>query len=192
MDEAMREAIAAAGGLRALSRALGTSYQAISQWKRCPAPRVIEVERLTGVSRHKLRPDVFPWEKEEGKEVDARVCDDSGRVLLLEVKKRGPFKDGEATAQAQSHMRRAVQRAASRTLFSMLAQDPDLMNRRAVFIAEKKLANLLIEELEKLAFWKEVLDAPIRETSKDPHEDASLNARPASSGAGEPPSKPAS
>ncbi len=33
--------------------------QAISQWKRVPAERVLEVETLTGISRHDLRPDVF-------------------------------------------------------------------------------------------------------------------------------------
>ncbi len=33
--------------------------QAISQWKQVPAERVIEVERVTGLSRHLLRPDVF-------------------------------------------------------------------------------------------------------------------------------------
>jgi DNA-binding transcriptional regulator YdaS (Cro superfamily) len=33
--------------------------QAISQWDKVPAKRVLEVERITGISRHKLRPDVF-------------------------------------------------------------------------------------------------------------------------------------
>jgi DNA-binding transcriptional regulator YdaS (Cro superfamily) len=33
--------------------------QAISQWKQVPAGRVLEIETLTGISRHDLRPDVF-------------------------------------------------------------------------------------------------------------------------------------
>lgn len=33
--------------------------QAISQWKKVPAGRVLQVEALTGLSRHELRPDVF-------------------------------------------------------------------------------------------------------------------------------------
>lgn len=33
--------------------------QAISQWKRVPADRAIDVEAITGISRHDLRPDVF-------------------------------------------------------------------------------------------------------------------------------------
>lgn len=55
---------AAAGGGVALALALShsgerISSQAISQWKRVPAERVLEVERLTGVSRYDLRPDVY-------------------------------------------------------------------------------------------------------------------------------------
>ncbi|MFB9952069.1 transcriptional regulator [Rhizobium puerariae] len=49
-----------AGGPAALAKALGgVSSQAVSQWKKVPAERVLDVERLTGVSRHELRPDVF-------------------------------------------------------------------------------------------------------------------------------------
>lgn len=53
------EAIKLAGGPRALSRKIGISSQAISQWDRIPATRVLEVERITGVSRHALRPDIY-------------------------------------------------------------------------------------------------------------------------------------
>ncbi len=56
----MREAVLAAGGLRALGRKLGIAWQAVQQWERCPPLRVLEVERLTGVSRHRLRPDIYP------------------------------------------------------------------------------------------------------------------------------------
>lgn len=43
-----------------MARALGTSHQAIVQWSRAPVVRVLEIERLTGVSRHELRPDIYP------------------------------------------------------------------------------------------------------------------------------------
>ena len=36
------------------------SQQAISQWARVPAERVLEVERVTGVPRSELRPDLYP------------------------------------------------------------------------------------------------------------------------------------
>lgn len=37
--------------------------QAISQWKQVPADRARDVESVTGISRHALRPDVFGAEK---------------------------------------------------------------------------------------------------------------------------------
>ncbi|MGO4738614.1 transcriptional regulator [Bosea sp. 2KB_26] len=58
-NSALKRAIEAADGPVALSRALGISSQAIPQWKRVPAARVLQVESITGVSRHDLRPDIF-------------------------------------------------------------------------------------------------------------------------------------
>ena len=52
-------AIEAAGGPSALSRQIGISAQAISQWDRVPPARVLDVERITGISRHDLRPDIY-------------------------------------------------------------------------------------------------------------------------------------
>lgn len=54
----------AGGGAVALAAALSRDgkqlrSQAVSQWQRVPAERVLDVERLTGISRHDLRPDVF-------------------------------------------------------------------------------------------------------------------------------------
>ena len=51
------------GGASALARRLGVTRNAINCWKlkkRVPASRVIELERLTGVSRHLIRPDLYP------------------------------------------------------------------------------------------------------------------------------------
>jgi len=64
--DSLERAKAAAGGNTGLARAIGNiSAQAISQWKKVPAERVIEVERATGVSRRELRPDLYPPEKPE-------------------------------------------------------------------------------------------------------------------------------
>lgn len=42
-----------------LAKALkGITPQAISQWKQVPAERVVEVETVTGIPRHELRPDL--------------------------------------------------------------------------------------------------------------------------------------
>jgi DNA-binding transcriptional regulator YdaS (Cro superfamily) len=62
--KATADAKAAAGGPSALARGLSESgemisSQAVSKWAQVPAERVLEVERLSGVSRYRLRPDVF-------------------------------------------------------------------------------------------------------------------------------------
>jgi len=65
MFEACEKAKEIAGGPVALAKALGNvSSQAVSQWKRVPAERVLDVERATGVQRYELRPDLYPREGE--------------------------------------------------------------------------------------------------------------------------------
>ena len=60
MEEPLKLAKKNAGGNTGLADKLGDiSPQAISQWKKVPPERVIDVERVTGVSRHELRPDIF-------------------------------------------------------------------------------------------------------------------------------------
>ena len=51
------------GGVNQLADGLGVTRQALYQWSRVPAERVIEIERLTGVARHDLRPDLHPLEQ---------------------------------------------------------------------------------------------------------------------------------
>lgn len=56
-------AINAAGSQTALANRLGISQASVAEWKarnRIPAARVLAVEALTGVSRHQLRPDLYP------------------------------------------------------------------------------------------------------------------------------------
>lgn len=60
----------AVGGQSALARLLSTdgrtlTPQAVGYWCRSgvmPAERVLRVEELTGISRHDLRPDIYPRE----------------------------------------------------------------------------------------------------------------------------------
>jgi DNA-binding transcriptional regulator YdaS (Cro superfamily) len=59
MEKGARQAIQAAGGRKALARLLGISKQAVQKWTRVPADRIIDVERVTGVPREKLRPDLY-------------------------------------------------------------------------------------------------------------------------------------
>lgn len=61
----IQRAAQAVGGQSALARMLGCTSQAVSKMcatGRVPAERVIPIEAATGVSRHELRPDLYPLE----------------------------------------------------------------------------------------------------------------------------------
>ncbi|MFG1238029.1 Cro/CI family transcriptional regulator [Xanthobacter autotrophicus DSM 597] len=57
--DGLRKAIEAAGGGAELARRLNVRRQAIYQWREVPPLRVLEIERVTGISRHVLRPDLY-------------------------------------------------------------------------------------------------------------------------------------
>jgi len=59
MIQIVERGAARAGGLAKLAFALGIRHQAFYSWKRVPAERVLAFERLTGISRHEQRPDLF-------------------------------------------------------------------------------------------------------------------------------------
>ncbi|WP_312488156.1 YdaS family helix-turn-helix protein [Sphingomonas sp.] len=62
--EIMRIAIRRAGSQSALARLLGVSQAAVSKWDRLSKPlphqHVLKVEETLGLSRHDLRPDLYP------------------------------------------------------------------------------------------------------------------------------------
>jgi len=43
-----------------MANELSITKSAISQWDICPALRVLSVEKLSGVTRFDLRPDLYP------------------------------------------------------------------------------------------------------------------------------------
>lgn len=47
-----------------LAAAIGVNKSTVLRWleNRLPAERVLDVERITGISRHELRPDIYPLE----------------------------------------------------------------------------------------------------------------------------------
>lgn len=68
---AISEAIELAGGQTALAKKISSEVQPVEQatvnnWvrrdKRCGPMYVLKVEKATGVSRHRLRPDLYPLE----------------------------------------------------------------------------------------------------------------------------------
>ncbi len=64
--EALKRAVERAGGQAAFARALGVTPQAVSQWDEVPPLRVLATERVSGVSRSELRPDLYPLERASG------------------------------------------------------------------------------------------------------------------------------
>ena len=72
---ALREAVRRAGSQAAVARACGVSTTAVWKWvtmsRQVPAEFVLRVEDLTGVSRHELRPDIYPIERRRRRKVAA-------------------------------------------------------------------------------------------------------------------------
>jgi DNA-binding transcriptional regulator YdaS (Cro superfamily) len=60
--EAVAKAAEIVGGATKLASVLGISRPAIYQWSRVPAERVLAIELATEgkVTRHDLRPDLYP------------------------------------------------------------------------------------------------------------------------------------
>lgn len=59
MIEIVTRAAEKAGGVVSLARELGIKHTALYSWNRVPAERVLDIERLAGISRHEQRPDIF-------------------------------------------------------------------------------------------------------------------------------------
>lgn len=64
----IRKIVAACGSQSRLATALNLKPMAISQWKRrgrIPVEHVLAIEQLTGgqVTRHEMRPDLYPIER---------------------------------------------------------------------------------------------------------------------------------
>lgn len=64
MRIALKEAISRLKTQTALARLVGVAQPSVSDWVRrmgrLPAEHVLKVEQATGVSRHDLRPDIYP------------------------------------------------------------------------------------------------------------------------------------
>jgi DNA-binding transcriptional regulator YdaS (Cro superfamily) len=64
--DALLEAVRVFGGQSATGRHLGVSQRAVWRWVKqgtvLPAEHVLAIEAATGISRHDLRPDIYPVE----------------------------------------------------------------------------------------------------------------------------------
>ena len=83
-DPGLEEAIQAAGGVTELARRIGIAQPSISNWDRVPADRVAAVENATGISRVRLRPDLFSAEPAGG-DIDEIDLERSRHYELLAI-----------------------------------------------------------------------------------------------------------
>lgn len=61
----IERAVEVSGSQSALARSLKVKPQSVQEWVTRgypPAERVLKIEEITGVSRHDLRPDLYPRE----------------------------------------------------------------------------------------------------------------------------------
>jgi TorA maturation chaperone TorD len=120
-DPGLNEAIRAVGGVSELARRIGISQPSVSNWDKVPAERVLAVEAATGVTRVRLRPDLY-------REPDLRQIDeiDLARAqeytLLSTLLARAPNSDllsrlsrlrGDATPLGVAHVGLAEAAAAT-------------------------------------------------------------------------------
>lgn len=65
-DSPLARAVRAAGSQSAFGRIVGRNQSTVHDWlsleKPLPAEHVLTVEAATGISRHDLRPDIYPRE----------------------------------------------------------------------------------------------------------------------------------
>lgn len=67
MESEIGKIVAGFGAYR-LAKMVGVKHPSVHAWVRrgrVPAARVIQVEEATGVSRHRLRPDLYPVEAQD-------------------------------------------------------------------------------------------------------------------------------
>jgi DNA-binding transcriptional regulator YdaS (Cro superfamily) len=73
--EALLEAVRIAGGQNKIAAVCDVSQPSVFRWihkhKQAPAARVLAIEARTGVSRHLLRPDIYPRDGAAGAVVAA-------------------------------------------------------------------------------------------------------------------------
>jgi len=63
MEDGLKRALQEAGGVDQLAALLHVSSASVAQWDRVPAERVMQVEKILGIPRKELRPDLFQLSK---------------------------------------------------------------------------------------------------------------------------------
>lgn len=66
MTDIIKKAIEKSGGITLLAKGLNIKHQTIYSWRQIPSERVVDVERITGIPRQELRPDLYAGMIHEG------------------------------------------------------------------------------------------------------------------------------
>lgn len=69
-SEIIKDALEKSGGVAAVAKALKLTDEAVRLWRargKVPAERVVELERLSGIPREALRPDLYRRQPEGAK-----------------------------------------------------------------------------------------------------------------------------
>jgi DNA-binding transcriptional regulator YdaS (Cro superfamily) len=64
-DNGLKTAIESVGGVRALADLLGLNCRSVYRWRHVPTEQIIQIEKVTGVPRDVLRPDLG-WAEDTG------------------------------------------------------------------------------------------------------------------------------
>lgn len=123
LAQPLRDAVATAGSLRRLASLIGVAHQAIANWDKIPAERVLMIEEATGISRDTLRPDLY---KTPRPAKPTKIVSDDARL------------------------REASRRAAGRAVFALLSRDPDILTQDKATTLMRRLGALLYEELKRM------------------------------------------
>jgi hypothetical protein len=59
VDEGLQLAIKQAGSRYKLAKMLQIDLSGLTRWKRIPSGRIIQLEKLLGIDRSRLRPDLY-------------------------------------------------------------------------------------------------------------------------------------
>lgn len=95
VDPALKRAAANVRGWANLADLLHLRGPTVYAWKRSPAHHVLAIERVSGVTRYELRPDLYPMESAPPR-VRARLLEAKGKKAVAKPTKTG--KSGRARA----------------------------------------------------------------------------------------------
>lgn len=124
-DQGLEHVIQTAGGVRGLARLLGISQPAVSNWKRVPADRILQVESLTGVSRSVIRPDLYgtaPMDDDTLDPIEQARADEYALLGLLlwrapnaELLARLSLLKGDASPLGMAHLQLGIAAASAQS-----------------------------------------------------------------------------